>query len=73
MAVGESGREDFLDRQLIYTGIIRAKAKLSLFANPRPSKPSKNVMSSQPQGCNSAIIEPAKPQLPKAAAYGHRA
>ena len=32
MAVGESGREDFLNRQLIYTAITRAKAKVSLFA-----------------------------------------
>ena len=30
--MGESGREDFLNRQLIYTAITRAKAKVSLFA-----------------------------------------
>lgn len=32
VVVGESGREDFLNRQLIYTAITRAKAKVSLFA-----------------------------------------
>lgn len=34
VVVGESGREDFLNRQLIYTAITRAKAKVTLFAKP---------------------------------------
>ena len=33
MVVGERGREDFLNRQLIYTAITRAKTKVSLFVN----------------------------------------
>jgi exodeoxyribonuclease V alpha subunit len=35
VVVGESGREDFLNRQLIYTAITRAKAKVTLFANSK--------------------------------------
>jgi exodeoxyribonuclease V alpha subunit len=34
VVVGESQREDFLNRQLIYTAITRAKSKVSLFAKP---------------------------------------
>lgn len=34
VVVGESEREDFLNRQLIYTAITRAKNKVTLFANP---------------------------------------
>jgi exodeoxyribonuclease V alpha subunit len=32
--MGESEREDFLNRQLIYTAITRAKSKVTLFADP---------------------------------------
>lgn len=34
VVVGESEREDFLNRQLIYTAITRAKAQVTLFAKP---------------------------------------
>lgn len=38
VVVGESEREDFLNRQLIYTAITRAKTKVTLFAKPETFK-----------------------------------